>query len=551
MTINHFIKRKIRNHIILPIVIIGVIAGIIMTLLGIRAMFFQLDLQLSKSVREWNDLALHVGNFLNVLSQDKSLFEDKKNLENILKIFYENYKNMIEHVYFSVPEKNLVFIPEAKIPENLLPKDRPWFKKSLEKKDFFQVSPPYIDAVTGEIVLTISKYVEMRNGYGVLGVDINPNYIVTHILDRNVILIDQDNTVIYSNNKKIIGRKLKIDHDKKYRIYNFNVLLFQKALGDIYIVVYENYVIRLLPNFLITITIVLGILVLGHLTDNNVEEELNSNIRVPIENIIDETKRYLTNQEFDGSKINTEIEEIDVLVNEIADMISIIEANFQELKATNEELEEAYKEIEKYSGELETTYELFIEKMATIVEGFDEDTGNHIKRVQVLSKFLAEKMKLPDNLVKKIYLYSALHDIGKIKVPPEILRKPSSLSNEEWEIMKKHTIWGAEILDGDERLEIAKRIALYHHEKFNGRGYPYGLKGEQIPIEAQIVNIVDVYDALRSKRPYKKPFTHKKALEIMLNGDGRTSPDEFNPKILEIFKTYEAEIENIWENLSN
>jgi HD-GYP domain-containing protein (c-di-GMP phosphodiesterase class II) len=307
----------------------------------------------------------------------------------------------------------------------------------------------------------------------------------------------------------------------------------------------------LLPNFLITITIVLGILVLGHLTDNNVEEELNSNIRVPIENIIDETKRYLTNQEFDGSKINTEIEEIDVLVNEIADMISIIEANFQELKATNEELEEAYKEIEKYSGELETTYELFIEKMATIVEGFDEDTGNHIKRVQVLSKFLAEKMKLPDNLVKKIYLYSALHDIGKIKVPPEILRKPSSLSSEEWKIMKKHTIWGAEILDGDERLEIAKRIALYHHEKFNGKGYPYGLKGDQIPIEAQIVNIVDVYDALRSKRPYKKPFTHKKALEIMLNGDGRTSPDEFNPKILEIFKTYEAEIENIWENLSN
>ncbi|MBZ4650167.1 HD domain-containing phosphohydrolase [Thermosipho sp. (in: thermotogales)] len=307
----------------------------------------------------------------------------------------------------------------------------------------------------------------------------------------------------------------------------------------------------MLPNFLITITIVLGILVLGHLTDNNVEEELNSNIRVPIENIIDETKRYLTNQEFDGSKINTEIEEIDVLVNEIADMISIIEANFQELKATNEELEEAYKEIEKYSGELETTYELFIEKMATIVEGFDEDTGNHIKRVQVLSKFLAEKMKLPDNLVKKIYLYSALHDIGKIKVPPEILRKPSSLSSEEWKIMKKHTIWGAEILDGDERLEIAKRIALYHHEKFNGKGYPYGLKGDQIPIEAQIVNIVDVYDALRSKRPYKKPFTHKKALEIMLNGDGRTSPDEFNPKILEIFKTYEAEIENIWENLSN
>jgi HD-GYP domain-containing protein (c-di-GMP phosphodiesterase class II) len=154
-------------------------------------------------------------------------------------------------------------------------------------------------------------------------------------------------------------------------------------------------------------------------------------------------------------------------------------------------------------------------------------------------------------LVKKIYLYSALHDIGKIKVPPEILRKPSSLSSEEWKIMKKHTIWGAEILDGDERLEIAKRIALYHHEKFNGKGYPYGLKGDQIPIEAQIVNIVDVYDALRSKRPYKKPFTHKKALEIMLNGDGRTSPDEFNPKILEIFKTYEAEIENIWENLSN
>ena len=98
--------------------------------------------------------------------------------------------------------------------------------------------------------------------------------------------------------------------------------------------------------------------------------------------------------------------------------------------------------------------------------------------------------------------------------------------------------------------EMARNIALYHHEKYNGRGYPFGLKGEEIPIEARIVAIVDVYDALRSKRPYKEAFSHEKALKIILEGDGRTKPEDFDPRVLEVFRDYGDEIGKLWEKVS-
>ncbi|SHF26897.1 HD domain-containing protein [Marinitoga hydrogenitolerans DSM 16785] len=112
--------------------------------------------------------------------------------------------------------------------------------------------------------------------------------------------------------------------------------------------------------------------------------------------------------------------------------------------------------------------------------------------------------------------------------------------------MKKHTIYGAKILNEPD-FKIAKNIALYHHEKYNGNGYPYGLKGNDIPIEAQIVSHADVYDALRSNRPYKKGFSHNIAVEIILNGDNRTNPEDFNPKILKIFRTYHMEFKKLYD----
>lgn len=551
MNLDKFLNQKIRNHIIIPLLILGIASSVILMYISLLKMKRQMELQLGRAINEWNYINLNIGKFLNILSNDEKIFESEIELKRVLKLFYENYKEQIQYVYFSKSEKTLFIYPETEIPSYIIPKNRPWFQKALEHKDTYQISDPYVDLLTNEIIVTISKYVKTKNGEAVIGVDINPRYLSERILRENILIVNKEKVVISSLNKKKIGMKLDISLENGYKIFGTNLILSGRAMGDVYILIYNNYLLNLLPNIIVTLLVVFGTLLIGEQISKDLNRDIESYIGNPIKKIIVASKNYLNNQTFDVTNVETTITEIDILVAEIVDMVSIIEANFQELKATNEELEETYKEVEKYSAELEKTYELFIEKMATIVEGFDENTGNHVKRVQILSKFLAEKLGMSEQFVRRIYLYSALHDIGKIKVPVEILRKVGPLSDEEWEIMKKHTIWGAEILDGDKRFNFAKNIALYHHEKYNGKGYPYGLKGDEIPIEAQIVNIVDVYDALRSERPYKRALSHEESMNIILKGDGRTSPEDFNPKILKCFKEHSDEIKNIWNGLDD
>lgn len=205
-----------------------------------------------------------------------------------------------------------------------------------------------------------------------------------------------------------------------------------------------------------------------------------------------------------------------------------------------------YLTAKNYGEDIRISYRNFSNKLAVVAEAHDHVTGNHILRVGKLSAFIAEKFGLDKEMVQKIEDFASLHDIGKIFVPSSILKKPGKLTEEEWEIMKTHTTLAEKLLGGDEKFKIALNIALYHHEKYNGSGYPKGLKGEEIPIEAQIIAIVDVYDALRSKRPYKEAYTHEKSLEIIFDDGERTNKKHFNPKILDIVRKYNKEIDDLW-----
>jgi len=245
---------------------------------------------------------------------------------------------------------------------------------------------------------------------------------------------------------------------------------------------------------------------------------------------------------------NFNLKETQEFYETLSAILQELSATMQELEATNEELEKSYNEIAAKSEEFKRLLLSISEKLAIIAEGYDEDTGHHIYRVKLLSRYLAEKLGLDEERIEEIHMFASLHDIGKIFVPKEILQKPGKLTPDEWAVMKNHTIYAKKILDVS-GFEKALNIALYHHENYDGTGYPFGLVGEEIPIEAQIVKIIDVYDALRSERPYKKGFTHEETLKIMLEGDGRTLPTHFSPKLLEILKEYGDEINKLWEEI--
>ncbi len=211
----------------------------------------------------------------------------------------------------------------------------------------------------------------------------------------------------------------------------------------------------------------------------------------------------------------------------------------QELEnQVKERTEELTKTLEKLKyASLDTVL-----RLSKAAEYRDEDTGAHIIRMSNYASLIAEKMRLPDKTVESILYAAPLHDIGKIGVPDRILLKPGPLDEREWEIMKKHTTFGAKILEGSEGyLQLGRVIALTHHEKWDGSGYPAGLKGNDIPLAGRIVAIADVFDAMTSKRPYKEPFSIEKTLSLIKEARGT----HFDPAVVDTFFEMKDGILNI------
>ena len=184
-----------------------------------------------------------------------------------------------------------------------------------------------------------------------------------------------------------------------------------------------------------------------------------------------------------------------------------------------------------------------INRLSAAAEYKDEDTGSHIVRMSLYAVALARQLGLGEQMIEKISYAAPMHDIGKIGIPDRILLKPGKLDAEEWKIMQEHTTIGARILAGSDSdfIRMGETIALTHHERWDGDGYPAGLAGENIPIEGRIVAVADVFDALTSKRPYKAPFSIEKACAIIAQGRG----SQFDAQVVDAFEAVYEEIVQI------
>lgn len=207
--------------------------------------------------------------------------------------------------------------------------------------------------------------------------------------------------------------------------------------------------------------------------------------------------------------------------------------------------------------------DLTIFALAKLAESRDPETGSHLERIREYCRILAEELShsrefgdtIDGEFIELLYLTTPLHDIGKVGIPDNVLLKPGKLSAEEFEVMKQHTLIGGNTLRTVARLhagrgaflDMACDIAFSHHERFDGRGYPYGLAGDAIPLCSRITALADVYDALTNKRVYKPAFSHDESRKLILDGQG----SQFDPRVVEAFLACEDEFQLVRERFMN
>ncbi len=189
-----------------------------------------------------------------------------------------------------------------------------------------------------------------------------------------------------------------------------------------------------------------------------------------------------------------------------------------------------------------------MEALALAAEFHDPSTAGHVRRLNTYAWNLSRLLGQSPRFVRWISHCAQLHDVGKLTLPGALLNKKGPLNPREWERVRAHTVNGARLLGHSPQLAMAARIARHHHENFDGTGYPDGLAEERIPLEARIVKLADVYDALRTERPYKKGYTHAEALKVLTEGEGRVLPAHFDPSVLEAFLSSHRDFEAVFES---
>jgi putative two-component system response regulator len=242
--------------------------------------------------------------------------------------------------------------------------------------------------------------------------------------------------------------------------------------------------------------------------------------------------------EMEDEKKGLELGAVDYITKPISP--SIVLARIRTHLALYDQTRELERLVALRTAELQTTRLQIIRRLGRAAEFKDNETGNHVIRMSHYARLIAQHLGMGSNQVDLLFNAAPMHDVGKIGIPDNILLKPGKLDEVEWEVMRQHPVMGAKILGEhkDELLQAAHSVALTHHEKWDGTGYPHGLIGQEIPIFGRIVSIADVFDALTSERPYKKAWTVEAALQTLKDGAGK----HFDPGLIQPFMAALPEI---------
>jgi len=300
------------------------------------------------------------------------------------------------------------------------------------------------------------------------------------------------------------------------------------------------YLARVLSLFVSIISILLAVLLL--LAD--------SGIIMPINSMALASSRFAFHSE---TQRNENVEQLRSLGIHTGDEIENL---YNAITKTTEDSVQYIAESQQKNETIARMQENLILVLADMVESRDQFTGDHVKNTSEYTLIIMEQLKkegiytdqLTDEFVQNVFHSAPLHDIGKIRISDTILNKPGKLTDEEFETMKLHTVYGREVIEKAKKassdvsyLNEAENLSLYHHEKWNGKGYPRGLSGEDIPLSARIMAVADVFDALVSKRSYKEPFSFEKAMEIIQEGAG----SHFDPYIAAAFQHAETKVRKV------
>ena len=210
-----------------------------------------------------------------------------------------------------------------------------------------------------------------------------------------------------------------------------------------------------------------------------------------------------------------------------------------------QKIRKSYHDLKKAYAEVQDSYAEMVFRLALVAEYKDDSTGTHLVRIADYSTEIGRGMGLSAKDISYLKYASVMHDIGKLVVPDAILKKASGLTPEEREVIKKHSSLGADIFKGSRSplLKVAKLICLTHHERYDGTGYPNGIKGKDIPLFGRIVALADVFDALTSERPYKEAYGFDEAVEMIKQQSGK----HFDPDVVKVFMKNKSKIKKIWQ----